>query len=389
MNEYMELALRLAEEWRGFTSPNPLVGAIVVKDGAIVGRGAHRQAGGPHAEVFALEQAGRLAQGSTLYVTLEPCNHFGKTAPCTKKIIASGVQKVVAAMEDPNPLVRGSGFRCLREAGIEVEVGMGEIQARKMNESFIKYITTRKPFVTLKAAITLDGKIATRSGDSRWITNEAARQRVHHLRATSDTVLVGMGTFLADNPRLDVRLATPGLVKPVGLPGADHQLERIWRNPRKIILSSQLGLKAEQLGVEAAKLKDMAAYQIAEKPLIMVGSLNQVTLEQVQSLEAQGVEVLLVSEGANGVDLNELLLELGRRGITSVLIEGGSGVYTSFLKAGLVDKVHIFQAPLFLGGDALDYLQPLGIGQIATGLRLRDVEFETFGDNLLTIGYLA
>ncbi|AZR72955.1 riboflavin biosynthesis protein RibD [Anoxybacter fermentans] len=364
MKKYMELALRLAAEWRGFTSPNPMVGAMVVKDGKIVGKGAHKKAGGPHAEVYALDEAGELARGGTLYVTLEPCSHYGKTPPCTEKIIASGIKKVVAAMEDPNPLVAGRGLTRLKEAGIEVEVGLCEKEARKLNEVFIKYITTRKPFVILKAAITLDGKIASVSGDSKWITNELSRIKVHQLRNQVDAVLVGKGTLLSDNPRLNVRLERGEI-----------------RNPQKIVLTSSLD-------IEPAQLKEMAAYQLStEKPLIMVGAKNLVSQKRVEELEKMGIDVILLSYEEDGVDLEQLLIALGEREITSLLLEGGSGVYTRFLKAGLVDKAYIFQAPIIIGDEGLSWVQKMGFEKIDQGLRLKDVEYEPIADNILTIGY--
>ncbi len=365
MIEYMKMALKLAEEWKGSTSPNPMVGAVVVKDGKVVGKGAHRRAGEPHAEVYALEEAGKLAKGSTLYVTLEPCAHHGKTPPCTEKIIASGVKKVIVAIEDPNPLVAGRGISQLRDAGIEVVVGMCENEARKLNEVFIKYMTTGKPFVILKTAITLDGKIATLSGDSKWITNEIARVKVHHLRNMVDGILVGKNTLLNDRPKLNVRLPRGG------------------RDPQKIVLTTSLDIDSEEL-------KMMPIYQLAlEKPLILVGAEEMVTKDRIDSFENIGVDVITVPLVENGLDLDKLLLYLGERGITSLLLEGGSEVYTQFLSAGLIDKVYIFQAPIIVGDDGLSWVQKLGVNQIVDGMRLKDVEFEPIADNMLTVGYFA
>lgn len=394
MSEYMQLALALAAEWRGQTSPNPLVGAVVVKDGQIVGKGAHQKAGEPHAEVHALHDAGEAAAGSTLYVTLEPCSHYGKTPPCTERIIASGVKKVVAAMVDPNPLVAGRGVARLREAGIAVEVGDCEEEARRLNEVFIKYITTRTPFVTLKVAVSLDGKIATCTGDSKWITNEQARKRVHEIRNEVDAVLVGKETVMSDNPRLDVRL--PGHV----------------RDPQKIVLTSRL--------MDPEIVRDLAVYQLSQrKPLMMVGVEGFTPASRVVALRQMGVEVVLlpaVNEfvgldyGSSGdtspalsdvdkaeaedasslvsVELSGLMQSLGQRQITSLLVEGGSGVYTAFLKAGLVDTVCLFQAPIVMGGDAMGWTRALGVDLVEQAKRLQNVRYQSFGDNLLIKGDL-
>lgn len=369
MDQYMQLALQLAAEWRGRTSPNPMVGAVVVRDGEIVGIGAHEQAGSPHAEVHALNRAGERARGSTLYVTLEPCSHYGKTPPCTERIIAAGVKKVVAAMTDPNPVVQGRGFARLREAGIEVATGMGEKEACRLNEVFLKYITTGLPFVILKTAISLDGKIATSTGDSRWITNQAAREQVHLLRNQVDAILIGKRTLLHDHPRLNVRLS--GVEK--------HQI----RDPQKIVLTSQFDLEPETL-------RQMAVYQlVTERPLLLVTGREWANTGQLRAFEEMGVEVLTVSLTPDGLDLQELLIKLGAKGITSVLLEGGAGVYTGFLRAGLVDKVHVFQAPIILGADGISWVSELGISQIDQAFRLHDVEYQMFDDNSLTTGYFA
>ncbi len=365
MVEYMRKALKLAAEWKGSTSPNPMVGAVVVKDGKVVGKGAHQRAGEPHAEVHALNDAKDMAKGSTLYVTLEPCSHHGKTPPCTDKIIASGVKKVVVAIEDPNPLVAGQGIQKLRDVGIEVIVGMCEKEAKKLNEVFFKYITTKKPFVILKTAITLDGKIATVSGDSKWITNEISRLKVHHLRNMVDGVLVGKGTLIKDQPQLNVRLPKGG------------------RDPQKIVLTNDLDIDIDQL-------KMMPVYQLSkEKPLIMVGAKERVDKNKLEQLKEIGVDVIALDRGKEGVDLEELLKALGERGITSLLLEGGSEVYTRFLSAGLVDKAYIFQAPIIIGDEGISWVKDMGIEKISDGMRFKAVEFEPIAENMLTIGYFA
>lgn len=379
MREYMELALQLAEKWRGKTSPNPMVGAVVVKDGEIVGKGAHEKAGEPHAEVHALNSASERAKGSTLYVTLEPCSHYGKTPPCTEKIIACGVKKVVAAMEDPNPLVAGRGLARLKEAGIEVEVGMCEAEARRLNEVFLKFITTKKPYVILKAAASLDGKIATGTGDSKWITNELARQKVHEIRNQVDGVIVGRGTLLSDNPRLNVRLSEE--VRP--------------RDPQKIILTSKLE-------IDPTVLANLEVFQLSkEKPLMVVGIKDECSERRVDEFRQMGVDVLLIPRKDDAItrngtatnsenpilDLEALLTELGQRGLTSLLLEGGSGVYTQFLQAGLVDKVYLFQAPILLGAEGLTWTGDLGVERVTEAIRLYDIRYEILQDNWLIEGY--
>lgn len=364
MSEYMEMALQLAAQWRGQTSPNPLVGAVVVKEGKIVGKGAHQKAGEPHAEVHALNDAGVAAMGSTLYVTLEPCSHYGKTPPCTERIIASGVSRVVTAMVDPNPLVAGRGIARLREAGIEVEVGDCAAEAERLNEVFTKYITTRRPFVTLKAAISLDGNIATQTGDSKWITNEQARAKVHEMRHEVDAVLVGTETVRSDNPRLDVRRS--GKV----------------RDPQKIVLTSRL--------MEPDVVRNLAVYQLSqEKPLVMIGIEGVAVETQAVVLKEMGVEVILLPESSDGgVNLHHLMDVLGERQITSLLLEGGSGVYSTFLQAGLVDRCCLFQAPVVLGGDGISWTQGMGVNLVQEAQRLRNVQYSVLGDNILIEGYL-
>ena len=232
MKEYMKLCLKLAEEFRGLTNPNPVVGAVLVKDGKIIGKGTHKKAGTEHAEILALNDAGKNAKESTLFVNLEPCSHFGKTPPCVDRIISSEVKKVVIAMKDPNPLVNGNGIQKLKNAGIETQVGICEKEAKELNEVYIKNITVKKPFVILKAAVSIDGKIATKNGDSKWISNELARIKVHEIRNYVDAILIGENTLMIDDPKLNVRLVEPK------------------KNPKQIILSNNLNLKnIEQFNV--------------------------------------------------------------------------------------------------------------------------------------------
>ncbi|MDI6709163.1 MAG: bifunctional diaminohydroxyphosphoribosylaminopyrimidine deaminase/5-amino-6-(5-phosphoribosylamino)uracil reductase RibD [Thermoanaerobacterales bacterium] len=358
--EYMRMALELAARARGRTSPNPMVGAVVVHDGQIVGRGFHARAGLPHAEVEALREAGEAARGATLYVTLEPCCHHGRTGPCTEAVIASGVRRVVAGMRDPNPLVAGHGLARLREAGIEVTEGVLAEEAARLNEVFIKFITTRRPFVVVKAAVSLDGKIATHTGDARWVTSAAARSEGHRLRDTYDAILVGIGTVLADDPSLTTRLPEGG-----------------GRDPVRVILDSRA-----RTPVAARVLRQ----ESAAPTVIAVTELSPP--ERRKALEAAGAEVWICGSDPQ-VDLDLLLARLAEREITSVLVEGGSSVNASFLEAGLVDKVVWFIAPKIIGGrEAPGAVGGRGPARMAEAVELERVQWRPVGEDLCCEGYL-
>ena len=357
--KYMELALSLAMRANGRTSPNPMVGAVLVRNGEIVGEGWHMRAGTPHAEIHALQAAGELAYGSTLYVTLEPCSHHGRTGPCTEAIIKAGVKKVVIAMVDPNPLVAGNGINKLRRVGVEVVEGVLAKTAARLNEVFLKWITTRMPFTVLKTAMTLDGKIATSSGHSRWITGENARQQVHKLRDQYDAILVGIGTVLADNPALTTRL-----------PSECH-------HPVRIVVDS-----LARTPLDSQLVNDGLARTI-------IAVTKEAPSGRIEALAAKGVEVLVVPEDNAGVDLRHLFQLLGSQEITSILVEGGAMVNASILKAGLADKVCWFIAPKIVGGHAAP--GPIG-GQGATFLhdawQVKDMTAEFAGQDLMISGYL-
>ncbi|MEW6772153.1 MAG: bifunctional diaminohydroxyphosphoribosylaminopyrimidine deaminase/5-amino-6-(5-phosphoribosylamino)uracil reductase RibD [Bacillota bacterium] len=355
---FIRRTLELAARARGLTSPNPLVGAVVVRDGRVVAEGYHRRAGLPHAEIEALQAAGEAARGATLYVNLEPCCHTGRTGPCTEAIIAAGVKRVVAAMVDPNPLVAGKGIARLREAGIDVAVGVVEDEARRLNEAFIKYVTARRPFVVLKTAMSLDGKIATVTGESRWITGEAAREYVHQLRNTCDAVLVGIGTVLKDDPSLTTRLPEGG------------------RDPVRVILDS-----SARMPLEARVLN-----QDSEAPTL-VATTEVAPAERLAALRQAGAEVLVCGRGPQ-VNLDLLLAELAAREIVSVLVEGGSTVNASFLLQGLVDKVVWFIAPRIIGGrEALGPVGGSGIRHLARAIRLTETVVKQLGADLCVEGY--
>ncbi|QGP92998.1 Riboflavin biosynthesis protein RibD [Neomoorella glycerini] len=360
--EYMRRALKLARQGLGRTSPNPAVGAVIVRDGRVVGEGYHQQAGTPHAEVHALQAAGEAARGATLYVTLEPCCHYGRTPPCTEAIITAGIRRVVAAMADPNPKVAGGGFQALRRAGIEVETGLLEDEARRLNEAFIKYITTGLPWVTLKMALTMDGKIATRTGASRWITGPAARQKAHELRDTHDAILVGIGTVLADDPELTTRL-----------PGGKG------RDAVRVILDSHL-----RLPLTARVLN------LASPAPTLVATTAAAPGEARQQLAARGIEVIVLPAEDGRVAWQPLLAELARRQLTSILVEGGARVNATALAAGVVDKVVAFIAPKIFGGiNAPGPVGGPGVASPDEAWQLARIRVEPCGEDIMLSGYLA
>ncbi len=357
----MEQALGLARKAEGRTSPNPLVGAVIVADGVVVGHGYHVKAGEPHAEIVALNDAGRRAQGSTLYVTLEPCAHVGRTGPCTESLIAAGVRRVVVAMVDPDAKVNGKGIARLREVGVEVEVGLLETQARRLNEFYVKHRMTGLPFVTLKWAMSLDGKIAADRRSATAITGESARRFAHELRNVYDVVLVGVQTVLADDPQLTCRI-----------PGG--------RNPLRVILDSRLRIHV------AARV---ATDTVSAKTLIV--TTRAASSERVARLRRAGVDVLVQEHDEGRVRLRPLLQELGRRGLLSVLIEGGGTVNASALAEGIVDKVIALIAPGLIGGaHAPTAVEGEGLTHISGPVRLRDVSvIQGLGDDIAIQGYVS
>lgn len=357
----MKMALSLAEKGRGYTSPNPMVGAVVVRDGKVVGKGWHKVVGGAHAEVNALDDARSLAKDATLYVTLEPCHHEGRTPPCTKKILNSGVKRVVVAMDDPNPDVRGGGNAFLKENGIEVISGICEAEAKKQNEIFIKFVSSKQPFVILKCAATLDGRLATRTGDSKWISGPKSRTFVHEIRHMVDGILVGINTVQNDDPSLTTRLEN--------IQG---------RDPIRIILDTHLSIdehaRVFQLDSEA-------------ETLIITGSTPPE--EKKARLSALGAKVI-ETVGKNGrIDLNALMNELGKRDISSLLIEGGGSVIASAFKSGIVDKVHFFYGPKILGGDdGIPMCSGPGPELMKNSLPVKEIRVRRFDDDVMIEGYV-
>jgi diaminohydroxyphosphoribosylaminopyrimidine deaminase/5-amino-6-(5-phosphoribosylamino)uracil reductase len=350
--QYIKRTLRLAAKAQGMTNPNPMVGAILVKHGVILSEDFHRKAGTPHAEALAIAQAGEKAKGSTLYVNLEPCCHTAKrTPPCTREIIRADIKKVVIAMKDPNPRVSGAGIAELESAGIEVITGILEDRARKLNEAYIKYITTGKPFVILKIAMTLDGKIATPDGESKWITGEQARKEVHRLRSSVDAVLTAIGTVKTDNPHLTARFARS-------------------KNPLRVVIDPNLEIASD------ANVLHMPP------PTIIV---TRSTGHKAEALKQSGVEII---QFADKLDLQWLIEKLGKLHITSVLIEGGSSLNAHALEDGIVDKAMIFIAPKIIGGkDSYPAVGGRTFRKLADAYRLRDISIRKAGDDLLIEAY--
>lgn len=355
---YMQMALELAEKARGRTSPNPMVGAVVVLNGQVVGTGYHKRAGLPHAEVNALNDAGDAARGADLYINLEPCSHYGRTPPCTEAIIRAGIKRVYIALSDPNPLVSGKGVQMLTENGIEVSIGILENQARKLNEVFLKYIRTCQPFVSLKAATTLDGKIATEKGESQWITGEEARLHGHKLRDAYDAILVGIGTVLADNPSLNCRL-----------PGGKGQ------DPVRIIVDSKLSIS-----------EDARVINFNSPARTIIAVTSRAAPEKIRRFERKA-EIVMVNEGST-VLLPALLKILGQMGITSVLVEGGGQINGSFLRENLIDKYYFYLAPRIVGGEnAPGAFMGKGIPNLPDARELSDMEIVKLGKDILITGY--
>ncbi len=355
---YLRMACRLARKAAGRTSPNPIVGAVLVRGGRIVGVGFHRFAGGDHAEIVALKHAGAQARGATLYITLEPCSHYGRTPPCTRALIRAGIKEVVCGTRDPNPLIAGQGFRQLRRAGIKVRIGVLENDCRALIESFAKFITRRLPFVTLKLAATLDGKIAAASGDARWISGEDSRRRVHRMRNEVDAVIVGVETVKADDPQLTCRI-------PRG------------RNPWRIVVDSRLSIP---LSARVLRQADPA------KTIVATGT--QVSAVKMRAIEALGAQVWPLPLKRGKVAWRPLLRKLAASGIVSVMIEGGAVVAASAVKERIIDKIIFFYAPKIVGADGRAMIEQLGIKRVKQSIPVKNLHVVNSGDDLMITGYL-
>lgn len=356
---YMKRALEIASLATGRTSPNPLVGAVIVRNDEIIAEGWHEKAGSPHAEVVALNKAQKNSKGATMYVTLEPCSHFGRTPPCVDAIINADIKKVFIAMLDPNPLVAGKGIEKLNQNGIEVEVGLCKEKAKEQNEVFLKWITEKRPFITSKYAMSLDGKIATKTGDSKWISCEESRKLVHELRDSYDGIMVGINTVIKDNPMLTCRLENG-------------------QNPIRIIVDSNA-----QIPLDSHVITDGLAKTI-------VAVTENAPLENIEKLKSfANVEVLVTPSVEKRVDLNFLMEKLAQKEITSIFVEGGSTLHSALLENNLVDKLFVFIAPKIISGDqAPSPVGGMGIEKISEAWHLGDFTLRKIGDDILLIGYL-
>jgi diaminohydroxyphosphoribosylaminopyrimidine deaminase/5-amino-6-(5-phosphoribosylamino)uracil reductase len=357
---YMRRAVWLAKKGAGWVNPNPMVGAVLVKDGQIIGEGFHEYFGGNHAEVNALQDVlPEMASGATLYVTLEPCSHKGKTPPCVNLIVEKNIARVVIGMADPNPLVNGKGIAFLQSAGISVETGVMEPVVRQMNEVFIKYIVTGHPFVLLKSAMTLDGKIATVTNASRWITGEASRKMVHHIRQNLSAVMIGVDTVLFDDPLLNIRM------------------KGTWKNPLKVIADTH-----GRISPEAKVLTN-------DPQLTIIATTNQADPQKMKAIERMGAQVLICPLKDQRVDLGFVMKTLGLMGIDSVMIEGGSTLAFSALHEGIVDKVTCFIAPKIIGGtNAPTAVGGAGIEMMENAIALKDLRVKKVGDDLMVEGLI-
>jgi len=358
---YLEMAYALAEKAKGWTSPNPNVGAVIVKSNAVVGYGYHEKPGSPHAEIIALARAGKKARAGTLYLTLEPCVHWGRTPPCIGPILAARFRRIVVSSPDPNPVVFQKGLRRIRESGIALSVGLLKEKNETLNEAYTKFITRKTPFVTIKAAASLDGRIATRTGDSRWISSPAAREYVHLLRGENDAIMIGVGTVLKDDPLLTVRHPN-------------------WRGKTitRVILDSGL-----RFPLRARMLSTLSRGKI----LIFAG--RGAPPARIEALRKKGVEVLIIRAAKTGLDLREALAELGKREITGLLVEGGAHLATSLLEEKLADKIFLALSPVLTGGErASSFFEGMGARTVGNALHIRRFRHFTVGRDIIMEGYL-
>nr|WP_279306196.1 bifunctional diaminohydroxyphosphoribosylaminopyrimidine deaminase/5-amino-6-(5-phosphoribosylamino)uracil reductase RibD [Paeniclostridium sordellii] len=357
---YMKIALDLAKEGKGKANPNPLVGAVIVKDKKIISKGYHKKYGEDHAEVNAFKNAKENVAGATMYVTLEPCSHYGKTPPCVDKIINNKISRVVIGMMDPNKLVSGQGIKKLQDAGIEVEVGVLGEECKKLNEVFIKYIKNKKPFVVLKAAMSLDGKISTSSGESKWITGNKSRSEVHKLRNDLSAIMVGVDTVIIDNPYLTCRIVDG-------------------RNPIRIIVDSKLRIP-----------KDSNVLENTNDIKTIIATTEKAAKEKIDYLKNIGVWVIKTKSTDEKVNLKELMIKLGELKIDSILLEGGSMLNYSALEVGIVDKVLIYIAPKIIGGvNSKTPVGGNGIEQLKDAFKIKDLNISMVSEDVLIQGYIG
>ena len=363
--KYMRLAINLAKKAEGMTSPNPIVGAVVVKDKAVVGRGYHKKAGLPHAEINALAQARSAAEGATLYVTLEPCDHFGRTPPCAAAIVRAGIKRVVIGMADPNPINNGKGIRKLKNRGIDTTVGVLEDEAGALNRPYLKFITKGLPYVTIKMAQSLDGKIATRTGDSRWISCEESRAYVQKLRGRVDAVMVGVNTVMEDDPLLLSRLPVCGrtTARQTSLPAT--------RQPIRVIVDSRL----------RTPLKARIFTDIGKSPVVIAAAKET---PKAELYRRRGAQVLIARRKDGKVDLRKLLKALAKRGVVHILAEGGGGLAAGLIEEGLADRFLFFVAPKIIGGKAaLTSVEGWGVAKVSGAVGLKNLKMRRSGEDIL------
>ncbi len=359
---YMRMSLELAKKGKTTTSPNPMVGSVVVKNGRVISSAYHKRVGTLHAEAIALSKAGKKAKGSTLYVNLEPCSHVGRTPACTDIIIKSKVKKVFCAMIDPNPLSNAGGIKILKKNNIDVDVGLLQKEAKRLNEVFTKYITKKIPFVTLKAAESLDGKIATKTYNSKWITSEVSRDYAHTLRSEVDALLVGVNTIIKDNPLLTSRRA---------------------RSPIKVILDPDLRIP------ERARIFSKQSPSLSIVAILKESLNHKFTIEKIKRLNKRGVLIIACPSKNNKIDLKFLLKELAELEIAHLLVEGGGQTLASFIEGGFVDRVLFFIAPKIIGGkDAITSIEGYGVDSVEKSIKLKDVKVERLGEDILVGGYV-
>ncbi len=358
--KYMRMALELARKGQGRTTPNPCVGAVIVKNGRVIGQGYHKKAGTPHAEINAFSSAIEDVAGATMYVTLEPCHHQGRTPPCSHAVLTAGIRRVVVGMQDPNPVVDGSGLTYLENHGVEVVTGVLEKECQSLNRPFVKYITTGMPFVAMKAGISLDGRLNYLRGQSGWITGAESLQQTHRLRDQYDVIMVGSGTAIIDNPSLTTRLS--------GEEG---------RDPVRVIVDRRLQISP-----------DSKVFSSKAGAYTWLFCGNDVDTTKVSVLEKRNTKITVVSETANGLDLHEICAALGKEGLFSVLVEGGAALHGAMLKAKLYDYAHLFQAPLFAGDAGVPLLRGFSASDRVSAPRLQEIERYQLGEDTLYQGVL-
>ena len=380
--EYMQRAIALAKKGAGFVNPNPMVGCVVVKDNEIIAEGYHEYYGGLHAERNALTNTAADCKNATLYVTLEPCCHHGKTPPCTDIIIEKGIKKVVVGLLDPNPLVAGKGISILQNAGIEVVTGVEEDKIKELNKVFLKYIKTKRPYVILKTAMTLDGKIASHTGDSKWITNEKSRQLVHKLRSEMMGIVAGIGTVKADNPMLNCRLESQQTT--------DNRQQSV-RQPIRIIVDTKASISLDSNIVKTAN--EYRTILAISRDVTLVASEKTTDNRQqttVEKLKSFNVEILQCEEKDGHVNINDLMIKLGQMGIDSLSLEGGSCLNAAFLEAGCVDEVYAFIAPKIIGGEhSKSPIGGKGIELMRDAITFDKVEIEQIENDILIKGRIT